>query len=104
LSLVPSYKKLAKVLSSSFISIPEEPCVEPFILTIESSIFTTFELISVCVPSTIRLPLILTTPALSFIGEGSIINSCGPFIIQDTFKFLKCPLPSELNISLLSGS
>ena len=63
----------------------------------------TFELIIVCVPSTIKLPLILTIPALSSMGDGSITNSDGPFIIPDTFRSIKCPPPSELNISFVIG-
>ena len=43
-----------------------------------SFILTVVELITVCVPSTCKLPSILTVPVLSPTVAGSIINSAGP--------------------------
>jgi hypothetical protein len=49
--------------------------------TLRSASSIVVEFIIVCVPSTYKSPLILTTPVSFPIAAGSIINSAGPVIV-----------------------
>ena len=49
--------------------------------TIKSAISSSVDLIIVCSPSTIRSPLIRTTPVLTPTPSGSRIRNCGPAIV-----------------------
>jgi hypothetical protein len=58
--------------------------------TLKSASSIVVELITVCVPSTYRSPLILTAPVLTPTPAGSIINSAGPVIV---FVLIPIPVP-----------
>ena len=57
---------------------PELSAALSAILNVLSFTETSVELIVVVVPSTVKLPSILTVPLLSPIVAGSMINSAGP--------------------------
>ena len=71
------------VADAPFIVIPAPSAAAASAAESASTIFLSFiltvvEFITVCVPSTCKLPSILTVPVLSPTVAGSIINSAGP--------------------------